>query len=200
MGQVNEKKKFVNPFQKVCSVFLTCLFFWHIIGLPGHAQEAKPEKNKDAEKEDVETEEKFTNFGLISISNKFELSKDRKHVSFKIINNAGRSIANLFGWVYKYEEEATGKKINFVLANYPHKGGAYVLGGFHRPGKMGKWRFILKETVPLEVTPKFLLLVNMNSIFFAKIEVLEPELPLPLEGGEEDKKKEEENKKKEEGK
>jgi hypothetical protein len=189
------QKKIVNPFKKVSYVFLTCLFFWHIIGVSANAQEAKLENTQEAGKEDAGSEEKFTNSGLIYISNKFELSKDRKHISFKIINNAGRSIANLFGWVYKYEQDGTGKKINFALANYPHKSGVYVLGRSHKPGEKGMWRFILKETVPAEATPKFLLLVNMNSIFFAKVEVLEPDLPLPLEGGGEDKKKSEEDKK-----
>lgn len=172
------------------------------MGQPGLAQEGKAENSKaedakDPKKEEAGEKEEFTNFGLVSISNKSELSRDRKYLSFNIINNAGRSIANLFGWVYKYEEDETGKKINFALVNYPHKGGVYTLGGFHKPGAKGKWRFILKETVPNEQTPKFILLVNMNSIFFAKVETLEPEITPPSEDGEEEKKKEVEKKEEE---
>ncbi|MBI5184330.1 MAG: hypothetical protein HZA01_01210 [Nitrospinae bacterium] len=199
-----------SAINRVFTVFLAALIFWGIMGQPGLAQEEKAENAKAAEdakgpkKEEAGEKEEFTNSGLISISNKSELSKDRQHISFNIINNAGRSIANLFGWVYKYEEDEAGRKINFVLANYPHKGGVYTSGGFHKPGGKGKWRFILKEAVPNEQTLKFLLLVNMNSIFFAKVETLEPAITPPAEDGggkgKEGEKKKEVEKKEEEKK
>lgn len=177
-----------SAINRVFTVFLASLIFWGIMGQPGLAQEekaesAKAEDSKDPKNEETGEKEEFTSFGFISISNKSELSKDRQHISFNVINNAGRSIANLFGWVYKYEEDETGRKINFVLANYPHKGGVYVLGGFHKPGGKGKWRFILKEAAQNEQNLKFVLLVNMNSIFFAKVETLEPEITPPSEDG-----------------
>jgi hypothetical protein len=197
--------------------FLTCLLIWNIIFCTAFAQEEEEKEGKkgDVETEAVEEEEKFTNYGLISISNKGELSKDRKYVAFNIINNAGRSISNLFGWVYRYggntaadegntekKETADEKTIEstegkegikeegkgYVLANYPHKGGVCITGRFHKPGQKAKWRFMLKRVVPEEieeVIPKFLLLVNMNSIFFAKVETTEP-TPPPEEEEEEE--------------
>lgn len=192
---------FFRLLYRVVIIFLASLIFWGIIGVPSFAIGEKAESAsatgnaKEPKKEADGENEEFTNFGLISISTKSELSRDRKYISFNIKNNAGRSIANLFGWVYKYEEDEAGKKINFVLFNYPHKGGVCALGGFHKPGAKGKWRFILKEAVPSEQTPKFLLLVNMNSIFFAKVETLEPEIMPPAEVVEENKKNDEEKKK-----
>ncbi len=198
------------------SIFLAFFFFWNIICFSAFAQEEGKGKKEDAESEIIEEEEKFTNYGLISISNKGELSKGRKHVSFNIINNAGRSISNMFGWVYykgftktgegdteakdsagekttenvKKKEDLAGKEKGYILANYPNKGGVCDTGRFHKPGKKAKWRFILKRVVPVDIIPKFLLLVNMNSVFFAKVEVSEPTPPPPEEEGEEEKTKE----------
>ena len=58
---------------------------------------------------------------------------------------------------------------------------------------------MLKRAVPKEETPPFLLLVNMNSIFFAKTETIEPDQTLEADqakkdGAEEKKDKDKEKK------
>lgn len=165
-------------FRVIGLFFLTAFFILHSGGFPAKAQTSEAQNKKEGkqeEKGDEEVQESFANYGIISVSNRHELSKDRQHVSFNIINNSGRSITNLFGWVYRYEEGEAGKKTNYVLVNFPHKGGVGENIMSHKPGRKAKWRFLLKRAVPQEENPPFLLLVNMNSIFFAKTETIEPD-------------------------
>lgn len=165
-------------FRAVGLFFLTVFFILYSGGIPAKAQtpETRNKEEKAKEKTDEEdTQESFTNYGIISVSNRHELSKGRQHVSFNIINNSGRSITNLFGWVYRYEEGESGKKTNYALVNFPHKGGVGENIMSHKPGRKAKWRFLLKRAIPQEENPPFLLLVNMNSIFFAKTETIEPD-------------------------
>ncbi len=167
--------KLVRPF---CLPFIAFLIAWLVMASPLLAKEGEKE---EPVAEEGEKDGKFTNYGLISISDKHVLLPDRKHVAFKIINNTGRSISNIFGWVYQYEEDDTGKKINFVLVNYPHKSAMCGAGRFHKPGKKVKWIFLLQNRVPEDLQPKYLVLVNMKSIFFARVEMPEPAPSKPSE-------------------
>lgn len=184
MGQFLKKNR---EFPWLGTLFLLAILCCGV-AISDRALAQEEEKSKPAEEgaEPAGEEEDFTNYGLISISNKFELSKDRRHIAFNILNNTGRSISNLFGWVYEFDEDESGKKNKFILRNYPHKGSVCISSRFHKPGKRGKWRFVLKRAVPDDAEHNFLLMVNLNSIFFAKVEPIEPKEIVSLEEGAEE--------------
>ena len=75
----------------------------------------------------------FTNLGIISVSRNYTIAEDYSHIIFQIRNNSGRTIHNIYGWVYRYNQAPNGKPFNFVLVNNPHQGGIVVGGKSHRP-------------------------------------------------------------------
>ncbi|MFQ5444352.1 MAG: hypothetical protein ACE5EK_07030 [Nitrospinales bacterium] len=113
----------------------------------------------------------FINLGLISFSPKYKLAENGNHIIFRIRNNSGRSISNIFGWVYSFTKGKDGKGTDFRLVNNPHKGGMIVKGGPHIPGKIIEWRFLLTEKIlPEETKREFTLRVSQKSIFFMRLE------------------------------
>jgi len=121
-----------------------------------------------AQKED---ESQYVHLGLISFSPKYILAKDFSHIIFNIKNNGARTLSEIFGWVYLYQEGDAEKAKDFILVNNPHRGGTVVKGNPHRPGTIAQWRFPL-TVKNRAITPKdkFTLRVDPKGIFFARME------------------------------
>ena len=113
----------------------------------------------------------FTNLGLISISRNYTLAKDASHIIFPIRNNTTRTISNIFGWVYRFNQPPEGKPFNFVLVNNPHRGGTVIKGKPHRPTTIADWRFPLIKAVPgSKKAGKYTLRISTKSVFYPKVE------------------------------
>ena len=129
----------------------------------------------------AETEEAdFVSLGLISYSPDYVLSKDYDFIVFKIKNLSGRTITEIFGWVYRSLEDAGGEPNGVLLANNPHRGGTIVKGQPHRPGTIAQWRFpLLPSDPPPSSKDTYFLRVSPKGIFFARVE---PPSPPPESG------------------
>lgn len=115
----------------------------------------------------------FTHMGLISVSRNYSIAEDYSHITFSIKNNSSRTIQNIYGWVYRYNQAPNGKPFNLVLLNNPHKGGIVLNGAPHRPNEIQDWRFPLKPGAPpTEKTEKYTLKITNKSIFFSNSEPL----------------------------
>jgi hypothetical protein len=118
-----------------------------------------------------DVKESFVNSGLISISDIYTLPSKTNTIVFRIKNNAGRTISQIYGWVYKYDKGSDGKENNFVLLNNPHRGGNIIKGKPHRPRTISEWGFpLLREAVIDNKEIGYTLRVHNRSIFFANIE------------------------------
>ena len=116
-------------------------------------------------------EEEYINLGYISVSPKYKLGPRAKNIIFKIRNNATRSIQNIFGWVYEFQEGEEGEASEFRLVNNPNKGGIIDKGGAHEPTKEENWRFpLIAANPPINPSNKFTLLVDPRGIRFASFE------------------------------
>lgn len=130
--------------------------------------DAQTQPNEDAIDQ---PEEEFINFGYISVSPKYKLGPRAKSITFKIKNNATRSIQSIFGWVYEYTESEEGEASDFRLVNNPNKSGLLFKGGEHKPITEETWRFrLIAANPPIDPSKKFTLLVDPRGIRFAIIE------------------------------
>ena len=118
-----------------------------------------------------DSNEKFFNIGLISISDLYTIPSEKNNIIFRIKNNTSRTISQIYGWAYKFDKGPEGKTKNFVLLNNPHKGGMIIKGKPHRPGTVSEWSFPLVRK-PSITSPEtsYTLRVHSRSIFFASIE------------------------------
>ena len=118
-----------------------------------------------------DSNEKFFNIGLISISDLYTIPSEKNNIIFRIKNNTSRTISQIYGWAYKFDKGPEGKTKNFVLLNNPHKGGMIIKGKPHRPGTVSEWSFTLarKPSITSQET-SYTLRVHSRSIFFASIE------------------------------
>jgi hypothetical protein len=118
-----------------------------------------------------DSEEKFVNIGLISISDLYKIPSKTNTIVFRIKNNAARTISQLYGWVYKFDKGPDGKGSNYVLLNNPNKGGNIIKGKPHRPGTISDWSFsLVRKASSTDQATAFTLRVHTRSIFFATIE------------------------------
>ncbi len=124
--------------------------------------------------EDLSDEDSFIVTGTVSYSKKYILAEDFSHIVFKIKNHNPKTMAQLFGWVYRNpvtKEETSKKSKKLVLVNNPHRGGLLVRDGPHRPGKTALWRFVLDRNMEgATEKDKFLLRVSPKSVFFQRME------------------------------
>jgi hypothetical protein len=151
----------LNSFLKIKKqlLLLTAL---SLLSLTSHAVQALAQ-------DDVK--ERFVNLGLISISDLYTLHSKTNSIVFRIKNNAGRTISQIYGWVYIYDKGAEGKGTNFVLLNNPHRGGTIIKGTPHRPGTISEWSFpLVREPFIANQEIDYTLRVHTRSIFFASIE------------------------------
>lgn len=115
--------------------------------------------------------EEFIPLGLISFSTKYQLAEDGRFIIFTIRNNAGRTINNIYGWVYRYRKGDDEKPENVLLVNNPHRGGVIVKGRPHSPGKLADWRFpLFKRVQEKDKENRFTLRVSPKSLFYSNIE------------------------------
>ncbi len=156
-----------------------CLFifvFWAHLLSPGHAQEVPEDKKDEAAEEEAAPsieDSGFINYGLLSISIGYEITTDKKHIIFKIINNTGQTIDSVFGWVYKVQKGENENTAKVFLINKPNTSGILVSKHPHKPAEMGTWRFTLKrKNSPENAT--YLLRVNDRSIFYVPFVYPEP--------------------------
>lgn len=59
-------------------------------------------------------------------------------VIFPVLNQSGRNIAQIFGWVYGYDDN---RPYKFKLVTNPHKPAMRVTPGPHTPGKTALYWF-----------------------------------------------------------
>ena len=117
------------------------------------------------------SEEEFVNMGYISVSPKYTIGPRAKSITFKIKNNATRSIQSIFGWVYEFTESEEGEVSNFRLVNNPNKSGLPSKRSAHKPITDETWRFpLIAVNPPIDPSKKFTLLVDPKGIRFAIIE------------------------------
>ncbi len=62
----------------------------------------------------------------------------KKGVIFPVLNQSGRNIAQIFGWVYGYEEK---RPYKFRLVANPNKPAVRITPGPHQPGKTALYWF-----------------------------------------------------------
>ncbi len=111
-------------------------------------------------------EQKLINLGYISYFPDFELTKDRKHIIFKIRNNTNLTISNIYGWIYQYKE---GEPRSSLLVNNPNQGGILIEGGPHQGGKTVSWKFkLLPLRKPATPKDRYSLRTSNKSIFYYK--------------------------------
>jgi hypothetical protein len=130
-----------------------------------------------------EKNEKFTNIGVIAISNKYTLPKNRRAIIFRIKNNTTRSISQIFGKVFMIDKEATDPKNKLLLTNNPNKGGNILKGSPHLPGTIAEWNFVLARKPPLSnQNIRYTLQVHPRSIFFSNVEPIRKAKEKPKQG------------------
>ncbi len=113
-----------------------------------------------------EVQQDLIHLGFISYSPNFKLTKDRKHIIFKIKNNTSRTISNIYGWVYQYQE---GDPNSSTLVNNPNQGGLLIEGGPHNSGKIVSWKFkLLPLRKPATPKDRYALKTSNKSIFYYK--------------------------------
>jgi len=134
------------------------------------AQQAADPKNED--------EEEFLNQGLISTSKTYKITLQSQYIVFKIQNNAGKTINNIYPWIYKYYQDPKDGIEKYLLVNNVHRGGIRLNGVPHRPGTRVDWRFALvRGNRPNGPEAKnYILLTHPKSILFTNIEPA----PIPL--------------------
>lgn len=137
--------------------------------MPAYAQEATEAEKKES----TEEEQGFINYGLLSISIGHKLTKDGKHIIYKINNNTGQSIDSIFGWIYKIRRSADENVPKVVLVNNPNISGILISKLPHKPFTLGTWRFTLRRKSPPE-NVDYVLRVNDRSIFYVPFEFQEP--------------------------
>ena len=123
-----------------------------------------------------EEEINYVNHGPISSSKEYEITGNSQFIVFTIQNNAGKSIHNIYPWIYKnYIDPNDGKK-KYMLINNVHRGGVRVSGVPHWPGTRVDWRFsIIRGNEPASPAAiDYVLLVHPNSIHFSIIETPRP--------------------------
>lgn len=143
--------------------WISFFFLAHLSGIlfpgGGSAQEKQAQKGN------------FINLGLVSYSPDYTLAPDASFIVFKIKSNSARSISNIFGWVYRYQEGSDGNASNFVLVNNPNQGGLMLKGDRLAPGGVGEWKFALTKNAQADKDKgKYALRINPKSIFFSKLE------------------------------
>ena len=69
---------------------------------------------------------------------KKELRLRKKGVVFPMLNQSGRNIAQIFGWVYGYEDK---RPYKFKLVANPNKPAIRITPGPHLPGKTALYWF-----------------------------------------------------------
>ena len=141
-------------------IFLFILIFWLVLALYVELAIAQEDEN-----------EKFANAGLISISNKYNLSEKTNTIIFRIKNNTTRTIKQIYGWIYIHKQNPEDKGNSFTLANNPHRGGNIIKGQPHSPGTISEWSFPLLNRHSKESQQmKYSLRVHPRSIFFSRLE------------------------------
>lgn len=163
-----------------------------IIGLPlsVFALEPPPDKQKKSIEETKETEvepaiedQGFIYYGPLSISLGYKVSRDKRHIIYKIMNNTGQSIDRVFGRIYQVERDDMGRVTRSFLANNPNAGGILISKRPHKPSTSGTWRFSL-ENKTISQNTQYLLKVNNRSIFFTPFEIKEAKIIRPQPPGE----------------
>ena len=129
------------------------------------------EAQEDAKEPDDTEEPEYVNFGYVSVSPRYALAPGAKSITFKVRNNATRSIQNIFGWVYELTIEEEGATPQFRLVNNPNKGGILLTGGMHEPAAEKQWRFpLIAANPPLDPTKQFTILIDPRGVRFANFE------------------------------
>ncbi len=156
-----------------------CLLLLIVMPVSAYAREpANNEKTKTTEEEQVETVESpieaqgFINYGFLDISIGYRITKDEKHLVYKIKNNTGKSIDTIFGQIYQIEKDEMGRVVKNILANNPNASGILISKYPHKPSALGTWRFTLEQKSSTQ-NVQYLLRVNNRSIFYAPFEIRE---------------------------
>jgi hypothetical protein len=137
-----------------------------ILLMSGNSLAQTQENTKDPD-EDVE----YVNFGYVSVSPRFVVDPRAKNITFKIRNNATRSIQSIFGWVYEIRVEEEGATPQYRLVNNPNKGGILLRGGAHKPFAEEQWRFpLVAANPPLDPSKQFTVLIDPRGVRFANFE------------------------------
>ncbi|PIR00973.1 MAG: hypothetical protein COV66_03865 [Nitrospinae bacterium CG11_big_fil_rev_8_21_14_0_20_45_15] len=117
-------------------------------------------------------EEEFLNQGLISTSKTYKITLQSQYIVFKIQNNAGKTINNIYPWIYKFFKDPKDGIDKYLLVNNVHRGGIMLNGIPHRPGTRVDWRFsLVRGNKPNGPEAKnYILLTHPKSIYFNNIE------------------------------
>jgi len=161
----NKSIKILFTQQKICfGIYL--LVFVFLISENSFAQNKENEEDPD---NNEETE--YVNFGYVSASTSFVVDPRAKNITFKIKNNATRSIQSIFGWVYEIRVEEEGAIPQYRLVNNPNKGGILLKGGAHQPSAEEQWRFpLVAANPPLDTSKQFTILIDPRGVRFANFE------------------------------
>jgi hypothetical protein len=120
---------------------------------------------------DNNQEPEYVNFGYVSVSPTFVVDPRAKSITFKIRNNATRSIQSIFGWVYEIKTEEKGATSQFRLVNNPNKGGILLKGRAHEPSAEKQWRFpLVAANPPLDPSKQFTILIDPRGVRFSNFE------------------------------
>ncbi len=115
---------------------------------------------------------KYINHGLISSSKVYEITRNAQFIVFTIQNNTGRTINNIYPWIYKNYIDPDDGKEKYLLVNNVHRGGIRLAGIPHRPKARVDWRFALvRGNSPADpVAIDYLLMIHTKSIDYTNLE------------------------------
>ena len=102
--------------KKTCLLFIILLFAQFFMNESWSQTTTEQEITKEEEEKDGE---EFVNFGYISVSKKYTLAPNGKSITYKIQNNATRSITNLYAWIYEVILKEDNNTPLYRLVNNP---------------------------------------------------------------------------------
>ena len=114
--------------------------------------------------------DEFVNLGYISVSKKYVIAPNAKSITYKIRNNATRSISRMYVWIYEVEKKEENETPIYRLVNNPNKGGLPVKGSAHPSGKIEDWKFPLTAAVKGKTNVEYDFRISHRSIFFTNLE------------------------------
>lgn len=167
----NVKFVFEKSFQLFCTQLKLCfgIYLIALVLLISGNSVSQAQENTNTPGGDQEPE--YTNFGYVSVSPNFLVDPKARNITFKIRNNATRSIQSIFGWVYEIKVEEEGAAPQFRLVNNPNRGGILLKGRAHEPSSEKQWRFPLMATnPPVDPSKQFTILIDPRGVRFANFE------------------------------
>lgn len=132
------------------------------------AKEKEEEKEAPPPPPPIE-EQGFYDYGFLAVSIGYRLTNDNDRIIYKIMNNTGRSIDSVYGWVYRIEKDENSEFGRKVLVNNPNSSGMLISKSPQKPSTLGTWAFALKKKSSSQ-NAQYMLNVNQRSVFYAPFE------------------------------